>query len=178
MRQREAVASSIVAFLACLGGCNASLSNEASLPDGSNQASGGGTGGAGGGGGLPSGNAGGGGTSQDGVSVTGNGGTQTAGNGGAGSGGAPDGGSGGSAGAGGTTPEAGAGGGPTCPKPVGQICHEFYVVDNGRLIYVNEFTSSNPGSVVWAAPVGSGTMHSRIEIVDNATSKSGKAVLL
>jgi hypothetical protein len=72
--------------------------------------------------------------------------------------------------------------GPACPKPAGQFCHEFIANDNGRnqVNYVNEFTSTKPGGVVWSAPVGSTGANSprTIEIVDNPKAAGGKAVLV
>jgi hypothetical protein len=72
--------------------------------------------------------------------------------------------------------------GPACPKPAGQVCHEFIANDNGRnqVNYVNEFTSDKPGGVVWSTAVGSTGVNSprTIEIVDNAKAAGGKAVLV
>jgi hypothetical protein len=90
---------------------------------------------------------------------------------------APQGGSGNVAGSGGTGPE-----GPPCPKPEGQVCHEFIANDNGRnqVNYINEFTSTKPGGVVWSTAVGSTGVNSprTIEIVDNAKAAGGKAVMV
>jgi hypothetical protein len=65
-----------------------------------------------------------------------------------------------------------------CPKPAGQICHEFYANDNyaNRLLYVNEFDPTQN----WAVPVNDTTEHSprTIEIVDNPMASKGKAVLV
>jgi hypothetical protein len=82
----------------------------------------------------------------------------------------------------------GAGGmdtGPACPKPAGQICHEFIANDNSRNVvnYVDEFTSQNPGGVVWSKNVGHATPSPEnsprtIEIVDNAKATNGKAILV
>jgi hypothetical protein len=78
---------------------------------------------------------------------------------------------------GGGTGGAGGVAGPACPKPAGQICHEFYANDNSRnqLNYVNEFTGKG-----WTVNVGDTTVNSprTIEVVDNAKAKSGKAVLV
>lgn len=75
--------------------------------------------------------------------------------------------------------------GPTCPKPAGQICHEFIANDNGRaqVNYVNEFTSDKPGGIVWVKSVGHNQTSPEnsprtIEIVDNAKATGGKAVLV
>jgi hypothetical protein len=89
---------------------------------------------------------------------------------------------------GGNTSAGGTGGGssgPTCPKPAGQLCHEFIANDNGRaqVNYVNEFTSKNAGGVVWSKNVGHAAASPEnsprtIEIVDNAQAMGGKAVLV
>jgi hypothetical protein len=97
-----------------------------------------------------------------------------------GMGGAGTGAGGSKGGAGGT---GGAGGGmAACPKPAGQLCHEFIANDNGnnRVNYINEFTSTKPGGVVWTAPAGDTGANSprTIEIVDNPKAKNGKAVLV
>jgi hypothetical protein len=72
--------------------------------------------------------------------------------------------------------------GPPCPKPAGQICHEFIANDNGRNVvnYVNEFTSTAPGGVVWTQNVGSTGANSprTIELVDNAKASGGKAIMV
>ncbi len=71
-----------------------------------------------------------------------------------------------------------------CPKPAGQICHEFYASDNAnnRLLYVNEFDASKAAvaGIVWAVPVGDTGVNSprTIEIVDNPMAMTGKAVLV
>jgi hypothetical protein len=111
---------------------------------------------------------------------TGTGGGAVVATGGRAAGGAPVVGTGGAPGAGGTV------GGPACPKPAGQICHEFFANDNSanyRVNYVNEFTSSAPGSVVWTAPVpgvnnGGNNAPRTLEIVPNAQAKTGKALLV
>jgi hypothetical protein len=87
-----------------------------------------------------------------------------------------------------TTGSGGAVGGPPCPKPAGQLCHEFFANDNSanhRINYVNEFTSTKPGGVVWTAnvpavPAGGMAENSprTIEIVNNAQAKTGKALLV
>jgi hypothetical protein len=94
------------------------------------------------------------------------------------------------AGTGGMVVVAGTGGavGAACPKPAGQICHEFFANDNSanhRVTYVNEFTSTAAGSVVWTAnvpdlPADAGLNNSprTIQVVDNAAAKSGKALLV
>jgi hypothetical protein len=92
---------------------------------------------------------------------------------------------------GGAGPVTGAGGGgttdgPPCPKPAGQICHEFVANDNSsnyRVNYVNEFTSTAPGGIVWTSPVpgvanGSNNSPRTLEIVDNPQAKNGKALLV
>lgn len=75
--------------------------------------------------------------------------------------------------------------GPVCPKPEGQICHEFIANDNSRaqVNYVNEFTSKNPGGVVWVKQIGHNQATPEnsprtIEIVDNAKATNGKAILV
>lgn len=111
---------------------------------------------------------------------TGTGGAAVVGTGGRAAGGATVAGTGGAPGAGGTV------GGPPCPKPAGQICHEFFANDNSanyRVNYVNEFTSTTPGSIVWTAPVpgvnnGGNNSPRTLEIVANAQAKTGKALLV
>jgi hypothetical protein len=128
-----------------------------------------------GGGGDPTGGSGGGTTSGGGTEMTTSGGG--AGGSGPGAGGSGPGGSGGS-GVGGS----GGSGMPPCPKPAPGTCHEFIANDNAnnRVNYVNEFTSTKPGGVVWTAGVGDTGANSprTIEIVDNAMAKGGKAVLV
>jgi len=82
-------------------------------------------------------------------------------------------------------PMGGSDSGPVCPKPAGQICHEFIANDNGRaqVNYVNEFTSTNPGGVVWTKVVGHNLAAPEnsprtIEMVDNAKAAGGKAILV
>jgi hypothetical protein len=111
---------------------------------------------------------------------TGSGGTAVAASGGRAAGGAPATGTGGTA----VTGTGGAAG-PVCPKPAGQICHELYVNDNSanhRINYVNEFTSTKPGGIVWTAQVPAGTKGENsprtLEIVNNALAKTGKALLV
>ncbi len=89
-------------------------------------------------------------------------------------------GTGGSGTVGGSGSTGGSGGGgndPVCPKPAGQICHEFIANDNGKnqVSYVNEFNGET-----WTTPVGSGGFNSprTIEIVDNVKAVGGKAVLV
>jgi hypothetical protein len=86
---------------------------------------------------------------------------------------------------GGAAAGTGAGGtdaGPACPKPAGQICHEFFANDNSRhqINYVNEFTSKKPGGVEWSTVVtGTDANAPRtIEIVDNPKASKGKALLI
>ena len=87
-------------------------------------------------------------------------------------------GSGGRPGTGGVSGTGGAVVGPACPKPAGQICHEFLANDNGRnqINYVNEFDPTKN----WTKPVGDTGANSprTIEIVDNAKGKTGKAILV
>lgn len=82
----------------------------------------------------------------------------------------------------GTGNVAGSDTGPACPKPAGQICHEFIANDNGRNVvnYVNEFTSKKAGGVEWSTAVGSTGVNSprTIEIVDNPKAAGGKAVMV
>ena len=77
----------------------------------------------------------------------------------------------------GGTATGGTSAGPTCPKPAGQICHEFVANDNGKnqVNYVNEFTGMK-----WTTPVGSTGANSprTIEVVDNAKAAGGKALLV
>jgi hypothetical protein len=94
---------------------------------------------------------------------------------------------GGANGVGGANPGTGGGGGSggtavACVNGYKGICHEFYGNDNSRnqVNYVNQFTSTKPGGIVWTAKVGDTTENSprTMEIVDNPKSKSGKAVLV
>lgn len=66
---------------------------------------------------------------------------------------------------------------PACPKPTGQICHEFFANDNSRnqILYVNEFTTKG-----WTKKVGDTGQNSprALQLVDNAKGKTGKAVLV
>jgi len=96
-------------------------------------------------------------------------------------------GTGGAVGAGGAVGVGGAGGGAggaaACVNGYKGICHEFYANDNNRnqINYVNQFTSTNPGGIVWTAKVGyTGENSPRtIEIVSNAKAKgAGKALLV
>jgi len=82
--------------------------------------------------------------------------------------------------------------GPVCPKPAGEVCHEFIANDNGRaqVNYVNEFCAPGeatctrpPGGVVWKKVVGHNLATPEnsprtIEIVDNAKAAGGKAILV
>jgi hypothetical protein len=92
-------------------------------------------------------------------------------------GGAPPQGGSGTVGGSGGSGSGGSDAGPVCPKPAGQICHEFIANDNGKnqTNYVNEFTGAK-----WTTPVGSTGANSprTIEIVDNAKAAGGKAVLV
>jgi putative hemolysin len=92
-------------------------------------------------------------------------------------------GTGGSVGSGGGGPLGGAtgsGGGvaQVCPKPAGQICHEFFANDNARnqINYVNEFDPTKN----WTKSVGDTGANSprTIEIVSNPMAKTGKAILV
>jgi hypothetical protein len=65
-----------------------------------------------------------------------------------------------------------------CPKPAGEICHEFLASDNGHnvVVYVNEF---DPTRNWTSGKVGSGANSPRtIEVVESAAAKRGKAVLV
>jgi hypothetical protein len=141
----------------------------------------GGTGGdtSGGTGGDTSGGTGGNSTSGAGGNVTGMGGNNNGG-GGAGPG------TGGSSGSGGS-----GGGAQACLNGYKGICHEFYANDNNRnqINYVNQFTSTNPGGIVWTSKVsapGSENSPRTIEIVTadgsaaaaGVKSKSGRALLV
>ncbi|HKY35797.1 MAG TPA: hypothetical protein VJN18_07660 [Polyangiaceae bacterium] len=82
---------------------------------------------------------------------------------------------------GGAVSESGSGGQPGepgCPKPAGEICHEFFVSDNARnqLSYINELDPTKS----WATLVDDFTVNSprQLELVDNATSSNGKAILV
>jgi hypothetical protein len=95
------------------------------------------------------------------------------------------GGGGGVVGVGGAGPGTGgsAGSAAACVNGYKNICHEFYANDNNRnqINYVNQFTSTKPGAVVWTAKVsatGSENSPRTIEIVDNAKAKTGKALLV
>jgi hypothetical protein len=92
-------------------------------------------------------------------------------------------GAGGDTSAGGVVSEGGGGGQPSepepeCPKPEGEICHEFFVTDNARnqLSYVNEFAPETG----WTKPVNVTGVNSprQVELVDNANSSNGKAALV
>jgi hypothetical protein len=165
------------------GGSNAGSSSDAT--SGSTTTTGGNT--TGGSGGDPTGSTvtGGGTTSAGGANPTGAGGaTGVGGSGVGGAGGAGTGGAG-MGGAGTGTGGAGGSGGsamPACPKPAGGICHEFIANDNAnnKINYVNEFTSTKPGGVVWSVGVGDTGVNSprTIEIVNNPNAKNGKAVLV
>jgi len=105
--------------------------------------------------------------------------TAAAGAGNGGTGGAQNGGVGGISGGGGiASAGGGSGGGATCPKPAGQICHEFYANDNSRneLHHVNEFEPAKS----WVVKVGdTGANSARgIQLVDNQQAKTKQAVLV
>lgn len=99
----------------------------------------------------------------------GSGGGSVAGSGGAG----PQAGSGNTAGSGGGAPPA-----EPCPKPEGQICHEFFANDNARnqLNYVNEFAPTKN----WVKKVDDTGVNSprQVEMVDNAMATNGKAIMI
>jgi hypothetical protein len=141
-------------------------------PPPSNGGSGTTTGGGSSTGGASTGGASGGTTGGTGMTSGGTSGASTSG----GTGGAT-GGSAGSAGSGGTIDA-----GPVCPKPEGEICHEFIANDNARnrVNYVNEFTCTKPDCIEWYTDLGITGLNSprSIEIVDNAAAKAGKAVLV
>jgi hypothetical protein len=132
----------------------------------------------------------GGGSAAGGRAAAGSGGAGVAaGSGGRGPGGSGSGGAGAPLATGGAGPSTGGGGstaGPPCPKPAGQICHEFVANDNSsnyRVNYVNEFTSTAPGGIVWTSNVpgvanNSNNSPRTLEIVDNAQAKNGKALLV
>jgi len=66
-----------------------------------------------------------------------------------------------------------------CPKPAGQICHEFFALDNSsrhNVLYVNEFDPSQN----WSSTVSGTNLYSphSLEIVSNAAGKAGRALLL
>ncbi len=93
----------------------------------------------------------------------------------------PTGGSAGTPGGGGETTMGGSGGSAPaepCPKPEGQICHEFFANDNARnqINYVNEFDPSKN----WTKPVNVTTVNSprQVEMVDNAQGSGGKAIMI
>ncbi|HKY39698.1 MAG TPA: hypothetical protein VJN18_27360 [Polyangiaceae bacterium] len=102
----------------------------------------------------------------------------------------PTGGSAGTPGGGGD----GVGGSPPaepCPKPAGEICHEFFANDNARnqINYVNEFKigqmvgdkTIDAGGVIWTKGVAAtGNVNSprQVEMVDNALATNGKAIMV
>lgn len=93
----------------------------------------------------------------------------------------PTGGTGGTPGGGGDAPVGGTGGtapAEPCPKPEGEICHEFFANDNARnqLNYVNEFDPSKN----WTKPVNVTTVNSprQVEMVDNPQGHEGKAIMI
>jgi hypothetical protein len=100
----------------------------------------------------------------------------------------PTGGSGG-----GETAVGGSGGSPPaepCPKPEGEVCHEFFANDNARnqINYVNEFKIGqmvdgkviDAGGVIWTVPVGVTGVNSprQVEMVDNVQATNGKAIMV
>jgi hypothetical protein len=93
----------------------------------------------------------------------------------AGAGGANTGGAGNTAGIGGS---GGGTSGAACPKPAGEICHEFYANDNSgnQINYVNEFEPNKN----WTVKVDGTTAQSprQLEIVTNAMGTGGKAVMV
>jgi hypothetical protein len=93
----------------------------------------------------------------------------------------PTGGSAGTPGGGGDAPVGGTGGSAPaepCPKPEGEICHEFFANDNARnqINYVNEFDPTKN----WTKPVNVTTVNSprQVEMVDNAAGTNGKAIMI
>jgi hypothetical protein len=105
----------------------------------------------------------------------------------------PTAGSGGTPGGAGDAPMGGTGGeaqGEPCPKPEGEICHEFFANDNARnqISYVNEFKIGQTvngkvveaGGVIWVAPVNVTTVNSprQVELVDNPQASGGKAIMI
>jgi hypothetical protein len=93
----------------------------------------------------------------------------------------PSGGNAGTPGGAGDAPMGGSGGSPPgepCPKPEGEICHEFFANDNARnqVNYVNEFDPSKN----WTVPVNVTTVNSprQVEMVDNAAATNGKAIMV
>jgi hypothetical protein len=88
-------------------------------------------------------------------------------------------------GGGGAGTGGGGGGAPPaepCPKPAGEICHEFYANDNARnqLNYVNEFNGMK-----WEKPVNDTTVNSGRQIalvanpaVTDAGPLTGKAIMI
>lgn len=83
---------------------------------------------------------------------------------------------GGSAGA--VAPAEGAAPQLECPKPAGEVCHEFFVNDNAlnRINYVNEFDPSKN----WSQSVNAagGNSPRQVELVDNPQGSRGKAVMV
>jgi hypothetical protein len=73
---------------------------------------------------------------------------------------------------------AGAGGSP-CPKPSGQVCHEFYATDNSlhQIIYVNEFEPSKSWTQLTQDRNGANSAR-QLSIVENAMGTGGKALLV
>lgn len=106
----------------------------------------------------------------------------------------PTGGSAGSPAAGGDGALGGSGGsapqGEPCPKPEGEVCHEFFANDNARnqLNYVDEFKIGQmvngkqvgPDGVIWTAPVNVTGVNSprQVEMVVNDAATGGKAIMI
>jgi hypothetical protein len=90
------------------------------------------------------------------------------------------GGGGGHAGTSGSGGDGGTGGAALiCPKPQGEICHEFFANDNGRhqIIYVNEFDPTQS----WTQrtqDTASGNSPRQLEVVDNPMATDGRAILV
>ncbi len=90
----------------------------------------------------------------------------------------------------GTSDDEGAGGGdggneevedtaPECPKPEGEICHEFFANDNSQhqILYVNEFDPS----LNWTQPTqdtNGGNSPRQLELVDNPMATDGRAIMV
>jgi hypothetical protein len=81
---------------------------------------------------------------------------------------------------GGSAAAGGSGGtGPACPKPEGEICHEFFANDNSlhEIIYVNEFDPSKN----WTQrtqDTASGNSPRQLEVVENPMASDGRAILV
>ncbi len=73
----------------------------------------------------------------------------------------------------------GADSGPSCPKPEGETCHEFFANDNTRhvVLYVNEFDPS----LNWSQPTqnqSGGNSPRQLQLVENKDAKNGQAILV